>query len=107
MRFGFAAHQERFHLSAAMEGGLTTEGFEALEARLAHLGARGILLRLDREELLRRLAGSLIERPSTWAAWLQRRYGGIEGAAEAFLEQQNRLQELAQSSRLTWVGPPG
>lgn len=107
VRFAFAAHQERFHLSAALDGGLAAADFAALEARLLALGARGVLLRLEPAELARRLQASLAERPATWPAWLQRRYGGIEGAAAAFLERQAQLLERAAASGLEWLQGPG
>lgn len=106
VRFGFAAHQERFHLSAILDGGLAEADFAALEARLADLGARGVLLCLDEPELQRRLEASLAERPPTWPAWLQRRYGGPAGAAAAFLERQSQLLKLAEDSCLAWLQGP-
>lgn len=104
-RGDFAAHQERFHLSAALEGGLGPGAFQALEARLAALGARGLLLRLDEATLRARIEASLAERPASWAAWLQRRYGGPDGALRAFLDQQMELEALAKRSRLEWRLP--
>lgn len=99
---GFAAHQERFHLSAALEGGLARDGFEAIEARLTVLEARGLLCLAAPEDLARRLDRSLAERPPAWSRWLERRFGGPGGALEAFLRQQAWFLEAAGKSRLSW-----
>lgn len=98
----FAAHQERFHLSAALDGGLGPGDFERIEARLAAAGARGLLCLAEPGEMARRLDRSLGERPPTWLRWLERRFGGPEGALARFLEQQDRFREQAGKSRLSW-----
>ncbi len=98
----FAAHQERFHLSAGLDGGLGPGDADRLEARLAALGARGVLCLVEPGPLAARLEASLRQRPPAWAAWLDRRFGGPEGAREAFLEQQGRLLDLGGKSRLSW-----
>ena len=98
----FAAHQERFHLSAALEEGLAPGDFERTEARLAALGARGLLCLTEAGELARRLKHSLAERPPAWSRWLERRFGGPEGALAAFLEQQAHFRVQAGKSRLSW-----
>ncbi|HEX9010829.1 MAG TPA: hypothetical protein VF804_10730 [Holophagaceae bacterium] len=98
----FAAHQERFHLSAALDGGLARGDLERIEARLLALGARGLLCLVEPGELARRLDRSLGERPPAWSRWLARRFGGVEGALARFLEQQDRFREQAGKSRLSW-----
>ncbi|MFN8010361.1 MAG: hypothetical protein U0P81_03050 [Holophagaceae bacterium] len=113
---GFAAHQERFHLSALVEGGLTPEGFRRIEDRLAALGARGVLLRIGGTEGSRRLERSAAERPPSWMAWVLATHGSRPAAAEAWAAQQARLLEAARGSALGWhlvdagavaVEPPG
>lgn len=113
---GFAAHQERFHLSALEEGGLGPGGFRRIEDRLALLGARGVLLRVGRADLERRLEASARERPRPWMAWVLATHGGRREAAEAWAAQQARLLEAARGSALGWhlvdggpvaVEPPG
>ena len=98
----FAAHQERFHLSAALDGGLAPGDFERIEGRLAALGARGLLFLAEPGELARRLERSLRERPQAWSRWLERRFGGAEGALATFLEQQAHFRVQAGKSRLSW-----
>lgn len=104
----FAAHQERFHLSAALEEGLGPGAFERLEGRLAGLGARGVLLQVPPEALAERLESSLRLRPPSWAAWIQARFGGSGGALEAWARQAACFEALAGRSVLGWmrVGPP-
>lgn len=98
----FAAHQERFHLSAALEGGLAPGAFERIEGRLAALGARGLLCVAEPGDLALRLERSLQERPPAWSRWLERRFGGVEGALARFAEQQGPFRDLAGKSRLSW-----
>lgn len=98
----FAAHQERFHLSAAFDGGLAPGDFERIEGRLAALGARGLLCLVEPGDLARRLARSLPDRPPAWSRWLERRFGGVEGALAGFLEQQAHFRVQAGKSRLSW-----
>lgn len=100
---GFAAHQERFHLSAAVAGGLAPGGFERLEARLAALGARGVLLSVAPEELAARLEASASARPPSWQAWILARHGGPRGALEAWAGQEEALLGLARRSALPWI----
>ena len=102
-RHGFLALQERFHMSAALEGGLGSGAFEALEAELVSLGAQGLLLTVSAETLARRLEASLAERPPAWGHWLARRHGGVTEAAADLLEVQERLRELAGRSSLPWI----
>lgn len=99
----FLALQERFHLSAEVAGGLGPGAFRALDAALAEAGARGVLLRVSAETLARRLAASLEARPPAWGRWLERRWGGLEGAKTAFLAEQGRLEALAAESLLPWL----
>lgn len=98
----FAAHQERFHLSAARDGGLAPGDLDRIEARLEALGARGLLCLVEPGELARRLERSLMERAQAWARWLDRRFGGPKGALETFLGQQAWFLEQAGKSRLSW-----
>ena len=98
----FAAHQERFHLSAALDGGLEPGAFARLEDRLAALGARGILCWIEPDALAERLVLSVTGRPPAWSRWVDRRFGGPEGALAAFQESQQRFGELAGKSRLFW-----
>ena len=56
----------------------------------------------DPADMARRLERSLSERPPAWARWLGRRFGGPEGALEAFLGQQACFREEAGKSRLSW-----
>jgi len=105
LRTRFTAHQERFHLSARLELGITEVQAEGLETRLARLEARGILLRLNGEELERRLERSLDGRPGPWGRWIEHRFGSLAGAKTAFLEQQGHIEALAHSSCLPWVLP--
>jgi len=98
----FAAHQERFHLSAALDGGLGPGDFERIEGRLAALGARGLLCLVDPRDLAERLDRSLAERPPAWARWLDRRFGGPGAARIDFLERQEWFLQEAGKSRLSW-----
>lgn len=98
----FAAHQERFHLSAALAGGLEDGDLGGLESNLLALGARGVLCLVEPGELARRMQRSFTERPPAWRSWLDRRYGGAEAAQAAFLDQQAQLLDLAGKSRLSW-----
>lgn len=98
----FAAHQERFHLSAALDGGLAPGDLERIEARLQALGARGLLCLVEPGELARRVDRSLAERPPAWSRWLERRFGGRKGALTRFLEQQDSFHDQAGKSRLSW-----
>ena len=102
-RHGFLAMQERFHLSAALEGGLGPGAFGSLEEALADAGARGLLLTVSEATLERRLEASLATRPPAWARWLTRRHGGVAGATRDLLEAQDRLRALAAGSVLPWV----
>jgi len=113
---GFAAHQERFHLSALVEAGLTPEGFRRIEDRLAALGACGVLLQVGGAELDRRLEASARERPRSWMAWVLATHASRREAAAAWAAQQERLLEAARRSALGWhlveagpvaVEPPG
>jgi len=105
---GFAAHQERFHLRAALEGGLAPGAFERLEARLAALGARGVLLRAAPHAHAARLAVSFEARPPSWPAWVRARFGGPEAALEAWRAQEAAFLDLAERSALPWFLPaPG
>lgn len=98
----FAAHQERFHLSAVLDGGLAPGDFERIETRLAVLGTRGLLCLVEPEVLALRLDHSLQTRPLAWSRWLVRRFGGVEGALARFLEQQDHFRDQAGKSRLSW-----
>ncbi len=91
---------ERFHLSHVLDfDSISWEDVSGIDAQLADLNARHVILRLKRQEMISRIIRERQDQPH-WNRYI-RRFGATEDAvADHYSRQQEKLLELAERSRI-------
>lgn len=101
-QFGFTYLLERFHFTHVTNYGYMRDwDFSTIEERLNDLSGKGCLLVMDPEVMKQRIIDS---RPfPAWRKYISRYGESDEKILAHYLEQQERMRELVQKSKLNWL----